>query len=346
MSQRRLKAIGIGAGYFSAFHYDAWTRLSDRVEMAAILALDTGQAQQMAQTYAIAEAHNIDALEEVIARIRPDIVDIIAPPPAHKQLVEICAKHKMAILCQKPLGRDFAEAEKIVQIAKDASVPFMVHENWRWQPWYREMAKWAGDTQPLGKTYSIVSTMRMGDGWADNAYLERQPYFRNYPRLLIFETGVHFLDTFRFLGGEISSVYSRIQKRNAAIAGEDAAQIICGFTNGATAILDASRYNESEHPNPRFTFGTMRIDCANGHVRLDEDGRLWVKQLGHDVSEIDYIPPKTGFAGDCAFATLNHFVTELNDARNFETDGPSYLKTLKLVDACYRSAAENKVVIL
>jgi predicted dehydrogenase len=346
MSVKRLKGIGIGAGYFSGFHYDAWTRLREKAEMAAAFALDADQAKAMASRHGIAEGHAIEALESVLARIKPDFVDIIAPPHAHRALVELCVAHGVAIICQKPLGRNFAEAGEIVALTADAGVPFMVHENWRWQPWYREMAKLVGDGKLLGAIHSISTSMRMGDGWAQNAYLERQPYFRDYPRLLIFETGIHFLDTFRFLGGEITSVHARIQRRNPAICGEDAAQIICGFENGATAILDASRYNESEHDNPRHTFGTMRIDCANGHVRFDEHGRLWTKLLGEPVREIGYSPSSEGFAGDCVLATQDHFVTELAGDRKFESGGSSYLKSMALVEASYRSAAENKVIIL
>jgi D-apiose dehydrogenase len=341
--EKRLKGIGIGAGYFSAFHYDAWARLKDKVDMTAIFA---SEAKAMADRFAIAEAHDRKALEAELDRIQPDFVDIIAPPPAHKSLVELFASRGIAIMCQKPLGRNFAEAQEIAAIVEAAGIPFMVHENWRWQPWYRELAKLVGDGKPLGQIHSIASNVRLGDGWPEDAYMARQPYFRDYPRLFIFETGVHFLDTYRFLGGEIESVHARIQRRNPGIKGEDAAQIVCGFANGATAILDASRYNESEHDNARYTFGTMRVDCANGHARFDEDGRIWVKQLGQPVQEHAYPRANSGFAGDCVYTTIEHFITELAGGRNFETDAASYLKTLELVEACYRSADENKVIML
>ena len=43
--------------------------------------------------------------------------------------------------------------------------------------------------------------MRTGDGRGPEPY-QPQPYFRDMERLLVYETAVHFLDTFRFLGGE------------------------------------------------------------------------------------------------------------------------------------------------
>jgi hypothetical protein len=90
------------------------------------------------------------------------------------------------------------------------------------------------------------------EAWQRIPEVEMAAVFRTSPRLLVYETGVHFLDVFRFLGGEISSVCARLQKRNAAIAGEDAAQIVCGFASGATGMLDASRFNEADTADPRY----------------------------------------------------------------------------------------------
>ena len=130
----------------------------------------------------------------------------------------------------------------------------------------------------------------------------------------MYETGVHFLDTFRFLGGEMTSIYARLQRRNPEIAGEDAAQIVGGFESGATAVLDASRYNEpTDAADPRYTFGTVRIDGSAGHLELDTNGNLTLKPLGRPPRSLDYFHERKGFAGDCVFAVQRHFVECLRD---------------------------------
>jgi D-apiose dehydrogenase len=187
--------------------------------------------------------------------------------------------------------------------------------------------------------------MRMGDGWPADAYLARQPFFRNYPRLLVYETGVHFLDVFRFLGGEITSVYARLQKRNPGIAGEDAGQIVCGFARGGTALLDASRYNEADTADARYTFGTVRLDGSKGHLELNLDGDLTLKPLGQPARRIDYVHERRGFAGDCVYAIQQEFVDRMIDGREFENTGRDYLRTVALVEACYASSADNAVVV-
>jgi predicted dehydrogenase len=131
----------------------------------------------------------------MIDREQPDFVDVITPPETHEEMCAYAAARGVHIICQKPLAPSLDGARRIVATARAAGVRFMVHENWRWQPWYREIKRIqsAGTAGPFTHIHFL---MRMGDGWRDNAYLDRQPFFRGYPRLLVYETGVHFIDTF------------------------------------------------------------------------------------------------------------------------------------------------------
>ena len=256
----------MGAGYFSHFQYEAWNRIPE-VELVAVCNRSLDKATAVARQYGIGKVIPWPNLENYLDETRPDFIDIITPPETHLEISQMAASRGIAVICQKPLAPTMEASRQIVELAGDAGIRFMAHENWRWQPWYREMKRQL-DSGILGRLHSIAVRMRMGDGWKEDAYLARQPFFRDYPRLLVYETGVHFLDTFRFLGGEVSTVYARLQKRNPAIEGEDAGQIVVGFKSGATAILDASRYNETECPDPRYTFGTVRIDGSKGHLEL------------------------------------------------------------------------------
>lgn len=274
---------------------------------------------------------------------KPDFVDIITPPETHLEVVQLAAARGIAIICQKPVAPTWEECIAVVETARRAGVRLMIHENFQWQPWYREMRRQL-DVGTLGELLSVSVRTRLGDGWQEDAYLARQPFFRTYPRLFVYETCVHFLDTFRFLGGEITSVYARLQKRNPAIEGEDAAQIVCGFTSGATAILDASRYNEADTADARYTFGLVRLDGSKGRLELDLEGNLTLKLLGQPSRRIDYPRTREGFAGDCVYAIQRHFVDRMLDGAPFENTGEDYLKSTALMEACYRSSASGQAV--
>lgn len=341
---KKLRGVCLGAGYFSRFQYDAWRRIPE-VEIVALANRNVERARAAAARHAIPRAYAWSELAAMLDTERPDFVDIITPPETHREAVRLAAERGLAIICQKPLAPTWDECVAVVDTARRAGVRFMVHENFRWQPWYREIRRQL-DAGAIGELFSIAVRMRMGDGWPEDAYLARQPFFRTYPRLFVYETGVHFLDTFRYLGGEIATVYARLQQRNPAIRGEDAAQIVCGFASGATAILDGSRYNEAETADARYTFGTVRVDGSRGHLELDLEGNLTLKPLGDPARRIDYPHTREGFAGDCVYAIQRHFVDRMLDGGPFENTGEDYLKSTALVEACYRSQASGGVVTI
>lgn len=336
-----LRGVAVGAGYFSRFHLDAWRRLPG-VEIVALANREPEPARTVAAQFGIPRTCSTQELAALLDAELPDFVDLITPPETHLELVQLAAARGIAVICQKPLAPGWEECVAVVAAARAGGIRFMVHENWRWQPWYREMKRQL-DAGAIGELFSISVRTRLGDGWPADAYLARQPYFRTYPRLLLYETCIHFLDMFRFLGGEITSVYARLQRRNPAIAGEDAGQIVCGFASGATALLDASRYNEAETADPRYTFGTVRLDGRGGHLELDLEGNLTLKQLGEPAVRLEYTHERRGFAGDSVLALQRHFVDRLRDGGAFESSGEDYLRTTALVEACYRSHASGQV---
>lgn len=339
---RKLRGVGIGAGYFAPFQYEAWTRIPE-VDIVAIYNRTEERARRLMGQYAIARFYQ--DWKDMLDRERPDFVDIITPPETHEEICAFAAGRGIHIICQKPLAPSYAASQRIVDNSASAGVRFMVHENFRWQPWYRVIK----DVQvrgEIGEFTHIHFLMRMGDGWGADAYLERQPFFREYPRLLIYETGVHFIDTFRFLLGEVASVLADIKRLNPAIRGEDAGQLLLKFQSGSTAIWDASRYNESEAESPRFTFGELRIDGTAGHLTMDPSSRIRVKRLGQPATELDYVRERKSFAGDCVYFVQRHFVECMRAGQEFESNGPDYLKNVRIVEAAYESARTGTVVRL
>ena len=154
-----------------------------------------------------------------------------------------------------------------------------VHENVRFQPWYRE-AKRLIDRNILGTIYQVTFRLRPGDGQGPKAYLDRQPYFQQMPRLLVHETGVHWIDTFRYLVGETSGVFARLKRLNPVIAGEDSGIVVFDFDDGVRGVFDGNRLGDHQAENRRCTLGDMWIEGSKATLRLDGDGRLWLRQFG------------------------------------------------------------------
>ncbi len=331
----KIKGVGIGAGYFSPFQYEAWQRIPE-VEITAMCNRDVKKAKPYMDKYGIAR-HYIN-YREMIEKEKPDFVDIITPPETHFEMTKFAADRGIDVICQKPLAPTFEEGKKIVEYAKKSGIRFMVHENWRFQPWHREIKKLI-QNEEIGKVHFMNWRKRMGDGWGENAYIPRQPYFRDYPRLIVYENGIHFIDTFRYLGGEINRVFAYLKKLNPVIAGEDFALINFEFANSdLMAVWDANRYNEPNYENPRLTFGEFQIDGLGGTIRLYSNGKITMQKLGKPEKEHPYKMQAINFAGDCVYNTQRHFIDCLLENREFETNGTDYLKSLAVQEAVYKSA--------
>ena len=337
---RRFRAVGIGAGYFAPFQYEAWTRIPE-VDMVALYNRTEHRARALMKDFGIPRYYA--DWKEMLDVERPDFVDIITPPETHKEICAFAAERSIHIICQKPLAPTYEESRRIVEHATSAGVRFLVHENFRWQPWYRAI-KTVQNRGDIGRFTHVNFFMRMGDGWAEDAYLARQPFFREYPRLLIYETGVHFIDTFRFLLGDVQSVMAETKRLNPAIKGEDAGQMLLKFENGATAVWDANRYNESEAESPRFTFGELRIDGTGGHLTMDANATIRVKRLGEPPVELSYHRERKNFAGDCVYFLQRHFTDCMLSGQEFETNGRDYLRNVAIVEAAYESARTGTAV--
>ncbi len=328
---------GIGSGYFAGFQYRAWKRIPE-VRTVAMCNRNRSKAEPIMRECGIPN-HYTD-YREMLDREKPDIVDIITPPSTHLEMCREAANRGIHIICQKPLAPTLEEAREIVKYTSEKGVRFMVHENWRFQPWYREI-KHLTDQNRIGEIHMLSFRSRMGDGWGENAYIPRQPYFREYPRFLVYENGIHFIDTYRYLAGEISEVYAILRKVNPLIKGEDAANVMFRFENGTIGYWDANRYNEPNYPSPRYTFGEFLVEGTGGSIRLYGDGTLTVQKLGKQETEHTYPHENVEFSGDCVYFTQRHFIDKMLSGEPFEPNGENYLKSLIVQEAVYISSVKR-----
>ena len=320
----------VGAGYFAQFHYDAWARIPGATLVASV---DRDRSR--------AEATGLPAFtdtDEMLKAAEPDILDIILPPDQH--LVNICsgiARGVKAIICQKPFCRDIHEADQAIEIATEAGIPVIIHENFRFQPWYRAM-KAALDRDAIGAVHQMTFRLRTGDGQGPRAYLDRQPYFQRMPRLLIHETGVHWIDTFRYLLGPPQTVYADLRRMNPVIAGEDAGHVLFGYRDGRRALFDGNRLLDHAAENHRLTLGECLLEGSAGTLTLTGDGAVHLRAFGSRGVE-PLLPARDwpGFAGDCVHALQSHVISALLTETPLENTAQDYREVLRLEEAVYAS---------
>lgn len=323
----RTKGAIIGCGFFGQIQLEAWRRMPE-AEIAAACDLDLNKARSSAKTAYISP-------EEMLDRERPDFVDIATRPESHLPLVRLAVERGIPVICQKPLAPNWSEALAIVQTADSAGIRLMVHENWRWQPWFRIVRDLIQDGR-IGQPLAYLFRTRAADGGGTEPY-KRQPYFRTMPRLLIYETLVHHIDTARFLFGEIRSIYAASRRNNLSIAGEDQALLTPVHESGLTGSIDGHRFAEYVPDSP--VLGDALFEGDAGSIAVQGNGDVYLGNSRVSKNEV-----ATGYRGDSVLATQRHFIECLASGEPFESEGRAYLRTFAAVEACYRSAAEKRTV--
>ena len=327
----------IGAGYFGQFHYDAWQRM-EHCELVAACAL-SGAAETAAE-YGITGAFS--SVDDMLRNVQPDLVDITTPPDTHLNLIRTLSRQVKWIICQKPFCGGREGAIQAIKHADAQGTRLAVHENFRFQPWYR-CIKSLLDQGAIGQVYQASFRLRPGDGQGPDAYLLRQPYFQQMPRFLVHETGIHWIDTFRYLLGEVTSLSADLRQLNPAISGEDAGVIQLAFKDGARALFDGNRLVDHAAQNRRLTMGEMEIDGSEGSIRLDGDATIRLRTHGDNAwVEHPYDWNDHRFGGDCVYLTNRAILEAFRSGEQAETEASAYLRNIELVDAVYQSHAQRR----
>ncbi len=337
-----LRLATIGCGYFSQFHCQAWYRLP--VKFVGICDRELPLAKAAAKRFGVVSA--FDDFETMLDSVKPDLVDIVLPPDQHLACIAMAAKRGISVICQKPFTQNLVEAERALALAEKANISLVVHENFRFQPWYRKI-KSILDSGELGQVYSASFDLRPGDGQGPNAYLDRQPYFQQMARFLIRETGVHFIDVFRYLFGTATRVYSDLRRLNPAIQGEDAGFFAMDFESGVKAVFDGNRLVDHAADNCRLTMGEFVVECEHGTLYLSGDGEIFKRDHGMSSMEVIDCPfDKEGFGGDCVYQLQRHVLLSLEAQQEPETSAQRYLTNLKLQEAIYLSNETGRLIEL
>ncbi|MBL6958433.1 MAG: Gfo/Idh/MocA family oxidoreductase [Rhodospirillales bacterium] len=340
---KKLRVATTGAGYFSQFQYNAWSKIEE-VDLVAVFNRTRSHAEDYAKRYNIPAVY--DDLEAMLNETELDILDIITPPVTHSDYVRAALNHDLTVICQKPFTPTLADAQSLVADIEAKGATVVIHENFRFMPWFRQLKSMI-DEGVFGDLYQVSFWLRTGDGQGPEAYLNRQPYFQTMERFLIHETGIHVIDVFRFLFGEVSSIFAQLGKLNPVIAGEDSGIVLFNFENGTRGLFDANRLVDHKAENRRLVHGEMLIEGSAASARLTGDGDIFLRSHdSNDEQAVSYDWENIEFAGDCVRSIQQHVVDHLIRGTPLMNTARDYLKNIQIEEAVYRSAETGACVAL
>lgn len=227
------------------------------------------------------------------------------------------------------MAPSIADCVAMCEACEEAGVRLLIHENWRWQPWYREALRLI-QSSAVGALRHLSFDWRTCDGNGPQPYAA-QPYFREMPRLIIYESLVHILDTFRCVAGELEITGCETRRVNPVIVGEDWAEIQVRFASGATGFIHGDRHT-GQVPSS-VAMGSMVIEGERGTLRTTPEGEIYLQD-----QHLYFTPTPLGYKGDSVLATQQHLIHCLRTGQPAESEGRAYLTTARLVEDAYQLA--------
>jgi predicted dehydrogenase len=345
MKSNRPPLVGalIGCGFVSRFHLEAWSGV-EGAKLVAVCDCDPARLASALERVPQAAAYT-DAAALFQKEPALEFVEICTGPESHRELVALAAHHGVEILCQKPAALDRDDFQAMIDACATANVRLMIHENWRFRPWYRalraEIESGAIGLPILLRISHRDTRALLPDGFAV------QPYLKTMPRLILMDMGCHLVDTARYLFGEIQSISATIGRFGSVNIGEDLAMLTVSFEGGAIGVLEMTWCASADKGRPEWALNETVLHGSAGSLKLCTDGSLeWTSPTGLRERRPVVLPRDDEVYVEGYAATQRHFIDGLLTGCEHETRAMDNLKTMDVVWAAYRSAEEGRTVRL
>lgn len=127
----KLKLAFVGCGAIARYHLDGINEHAPRIEVTAVIDLDSDKAEAYAKETG---ARPFRTLDEALAKGDFDAVDILLPHDLHETAAIQCFEAGKHVLLEKPMAPELDACDRILDAAKTAGTVFMVAENAQYWP--------------------------------------------------------------------------------------------------------------------------------------------------------------------------------------------------------------------
>ena len=128
----RVCVAGLVHGHVAGF-LDAAGKRSD-LKIVGIAEHDTSVAGQYRRRFHIPEEIFFGSLEKGLDATHPEAVVVFSNTFDHRAIVELCSRHRIPVMMEKPLAVSLEDARAIAKSAKDGNIDVMVNYETTWYP--------------------------------------------------------------------------------------------------------------------------------------------------------------------------------------------------------------------
>ncbi|HWT24720.1 MAG TPA: Gfo/Idh/MocA family oxidoreductase [Solirubrobacteraceae bacterium] len=353
----RVGVIGVGwAGNQHMAAYDA----APGVELAGIAGLEDAVRADLAQRYGV--EHHVARWEELLELDGLDAVSVAVPTFLHARITNAALERGLHVLCEKPMAKSVEEAAGMVEAARTAGRVLHVAFNHRERGDIQKL-KEVIDAGRLGRPYYAKAWWLRRSGIPTlGSWFTRSELAGGGPLL---DIGVHVLDYSLFLLGHpaitavSASTYDLLGtagfgsdpesgKSGATDATtfdvEDLATVFMRLQDGGTLLVEASW---AAHRSDQDEFGITIYGTDGGAELIVRDmepsGSL---RIFTDDGGVPAETRLTAPAGRGHKTVAERFVAAIRSGAWEGHDGAGAAELARVVDACYRSAADRREIRL
>ena len=283
MSAKTQLNVGmVGYGFMGRTHSNAFKQAPQFFESAHQPVLKAICGRDATKANAFAAQWGYESVETDWRKLveRPDIhvIDIASPNDTHAEIAIAAALAGKMVLCEKPLGRNAAEALRMTEAVEKAGVANMVWYNYRRVPAVT-LAKKLIDEGRLGRIFHYRA--KFLQDWTISKDLPQGGAGLWRLDINVAGSGVtgdllaHCIDTAMWLNGGIHTVTAMtetfIKERPHALTGQvepvgidDASAFLARFHNGSLGLFEATRYARGHK-----ALYTLEINGENASIAWD-----------------------------------------------------------------------------
>ena len=270
--------------------------------------------------------HCFPSREALCSSPEVDVVLIMSPDAMHRDDTLLALQHGKAVLCEKPLAMNAAEAEEMANAAKTAGRLFGVAQNFRFNrslEWMKEQiaAGRIGKPQLAHAQYSYPANQAPRKWITDPTLACGGP---------IADVGVHCIDALRFvLGEDVKSISTVAHKDDASGEVEAIASLQLEMTNGIYANVTANA--RAPYRTLVEITGSDGVLIAENGLTVDRPVQLVLRRGGELVETV------TVENGDGYTRMLDGFASAFRGVGSFPASGADGVRNMRALDAAYAS---------
>jgi predicted dehydrogenase len=330
-SPRPIVVIGAGSIVRDA-HLPVYARLGFPV--AGIFDLDEAAARERAAAYDVPRVFS--SLGDALATAGA-VFDVAVPPDQVAGILEQMPPGS-AVLIQKPMGRDLADARRIRDLCRERELLAAVNFQLRFAPNMLALRD-ALARGVLGEVTDVEVRLNLDTPWG------YWPFLKGAPRLEVLMHSIHYVDLVRSLIGEPRGVYCR-GTRHPSLEGypDVRTSIILDYGDDLRCSLTM---NHTHSFGPRFAMSQLKVEGTRGAAIAKMGVNLNYPHGEPDellltTRDDDWTPaPLRGSwfleAFEGPMSNLQRVVGGEDDALTSPVEDA--FKTMAVVEACYTSSA-------